>query len=103
MDYESFVRNRITELRLKNGVSEHKMSLELGKSGAYIRSITNGSALPSLKELFNIIDYFDISPSEFFSSLEQPETERSKATLLIQNMNIEDVDKVLQFIDWIKK
>ena len=34
--YEAFVRNRITELREQKGVSEHRMSLELGKSGSYI-------------------------------------------------------------------
>ena len=32
--YEAFVRNRITELREQKGVSEHRMSLELGKSGS---------------------------------------------------------------------
>lgn len=36
--YEAFVRDRITELREQKGVSEHRMSLELGKSGSYIRS-----------------------------------------------------------------
>ena len=55
--YTDFVRHRITELRLKKNVAEHKMSLELGKSGSYIRGITNGGSLPSLRELFNIIDY----------------------------------------------
>ena len=44
--YEAFVRNRITELREQKGVSEHRMSLELGKSGSYIRSITNGFLCP---------------------------------------------------------
>ena len=57
--YEAFVRNRITELREQKGVSEHRMSLELGKSGSYIRSITNGISMPSLRELFNIMEYFD--------------------------------------------
>ena len=28
---EEFIRNRITELRLKKGVSEYQMSLALGK------------------------------------------------------------------------
>lgn len=55
--YEAFVRNRITELREQKGVSEHRMSLELGKSGSYIRSITNGISMPSLRELFNIMEY----------------------------------------------
>ena len=49
--YEDFIRSRITELRMKKGVSEHKMSLDLDKSGSYIRGITSGTALPSLKEL----------------------------------------------------
>lgn len=44
--YEAFVRERITELRERKGVSEHRMSLELGKSGSYIRSITNGISRP---------------------------------------------------------
>lgn len=62
---EAYVRERITELRMRKNVSEHRMSLELGKSGSYIRGITSGTALPSLRELFNIIAYFDMSPSDF--------------------------------------
>lgn len=63
--YETFLRSRITELRVRKDVSEHRMSLDLGKSGSYIRSITNGMSLPSLRELFNIISYFDLTPTEF--------------------------------------
>ena len=36
MPYEDFIRSRITELRMARDVSEHRMSLELGKSGSYI-------------------------------------------------------------------
>ena len=68
--YEAFVRNRITELREQKGVSEHRMSLELGKSGSYIRSITNGISMPSLRELFNIMEYFDLTPTLFFAPME---------------------------------
>lgn len=32
---EAYVRERITELRMRKNVSEHRMSLELGKSGSY--------------------------------------------------------------------
>ena len=35
--YEQYLRERITALRSQNGVSEHRLSLELGKSGSYIR------------------------------------------------------------------
>ena len=67
--YVEFVRTRITELRLKKNISEHKMSLDLDKSGSYIRGITSGAAMPSVKELFNIIAYFDMTPVDFFAPL----------------------------------
>lgn len=69
MPYEDFIRTRITELRIAKDVSEHRMSLDLGKSGSYIRGVTSGAALPSLRELFNIMSYFDMTPSEFFAPL----------------------------------
>ena len=61
--YITFVRERITDLRTQKDVSEHRMSLELGKSGSYVRGITSGAALPSLRELFNIMAYFEVSPT----------------------------------------
>lgn len=63
---ENFIRERITELRLARNVSEYQMSAELGKSSGYVQSITSGRTMPSIEQLFNIIDYFDMTPSEFF-------------------------------------
>lgn len=63
---ENFIRERITELRLARNVSEYQMSAELGKSPGYVQSITSGRTMPSMEQLFNIIDYFDMTPSEFF-------------------------------------
>lgn len=63
---EDFIRERITELRLARNVSEYQMSAELGKSSGYVQSITSGRTMPSMEQLFNIIDYFDMTPSEFF-------------------------------------
>ena len=63
----SFVRERITQLRMAKGVSEYKMSYDLGHSRGYINNISSGKALPSLTELFAICDYFEITPVEFFS------------------------------------
>ena len=52
--YEEFVRDRITQLRLKKGVSEYQMSYDLGHSRGYIYNISSGKALPPLKEFFAI-------------------------------------------------
>ena len=65
MDIE-FVRERITQLRLQKGVSEYKMSYDLGHSRGYINNISSGKTLPSMTEFFAICDYFGISPVEFF-------------------------------------
>lgn len=65
---DTFVRNRISELRTKKGVSEYKMSLDLGHSKSYIQSISSGKALPSLSEFFYICDYLGVTPKDFFDT-----------------------------------
>ena len=47
VDYASYIRNRITELRIQKDVSEYRMSLDLGQNRNYIQGITSGKALPS--------------------------------------------------------
>ncbi len=64
--HEDYVRERITQLRLKRGVSEYQMSYDLGHSRGYIYNISSGKALPPLKEFFAICDYFEITPQQFF-------------------------------------
>lgn len=65
---EKFVRDRITELRMQADISEYQLSLELGHSKSYIQSISSGRTSPSMTAFFEICDYFDISPLEFFDS-----------------------------------
>lgn len=65
-EYEEFMRNRITQLRLQKGVSAREMSLSLGQNGSYINRIENKNALPSLTGFFNICEYCSITPQEFF-------------------------------------
>lgn len=60
------LRQRLTDLRLKAGISEYQLSLALGLSKGYIQQISSGKALPSMKHFFDICEYFKISPAEFF-------------------------------------
>jgi len=64
--FETYIRKRITDLRLLKGVSEYQMSLDLGHSKNYIRSITSGRTLPSLTELPYICEYLGVTVKEFF-------------------------------------
>lgn len=100
--YDEFIRSRITELRIEKNISEHRMSLDLDKSGSYIRGITSGVALPSLKELFNIIAYFNMTPSEFFAPLENKETLYHQLCQKLRTMDDADLEKVSTFVSWIK-
>ncbi len=101
--YETFIRNRITELRTRRDISEHKLSLELGKSGSYIRAITSGATMPSVKELFNIMLYFEMSPIEFFVGSEGTTSLRSSINEKLQEFSDEDLEKVALFIGWIQR
>ena len=70
---EEYIRNRLTELRLKKNVSEYKMSYDLGHSKGYIQSISSGRAMPSMGEFLYICEYLGITPQQFFSEdIENP-------------------------------
>ncbi len=71
--YVQFLRDRITQLRLQKGVSEYQMSLDLGHSRGYVQNISSGKSLPSVEGLFEICDYFEITPAQFFDeSIDDP-------------------------------
>lgn len=70
--FETYVRNRITELRLQKGVSEYQMCLDLGHGKNYIRSLTSGRALPSLSELPYICEYLGVYVQAFFDDSSYP-------------------------------
>ncbi len=73
-----FIRDRITQLRLQKGVSEYKMSYDLGHSRGYINNISSGKTLPSMAEFLAVCEYFGITPAEFFQEDKQnPHTLRA--------------------------
>ena len=88
---DRFVRNRISELRTKKGVSEYKMSLDLGHSKSYIQSISSGKALPSFSEFLFICDYLGVTPKEFFDAdIKEPQLV-CKLTELAKNLSTDDL------------
>ena len=88
---DRFVRNRISELRTKKGVSEYKMSLDLGHSKSYIQSISSGKALPSFSEFLFICDYLGVTPKEFFDAdIKEPQLV-CKLTELAKNLTADDL------------
>lgn len=50
-----FVRDRITQLRLKKGVSEYQMSYDLGHSRSYVYNISFGKSLPPSQPYISVV------------------------------------------------
>jgi transcriptional regulator with XRE-family HTH domain len=89
-----FVRDRITQLRLQKGVSEYRMSYDLGHSRGYINNISSGKSLPSMTEFFAICEYFGITVIEFFQEeVEDPKLMRQTVEGL-SRLNTEDLKLV---------
>ena len=100
---EEFIRNRITELRLRRGVSEYQMSYDLGHSRGYVYNISSGKALPPMKEFLAICDYFGITPQQFFNGEElHPELIR-KALAGMRQLDEDDMLMLLGFINRLLK
>ena len=64
--FEQFVRDRITQLRLQKGVSAYRMSCDLGHGKNYIHNICAGKHMPSVEGVAAICRYFGIPLREFF-------------------------------------
>ena len=87
--YAEFVKERITQLRLQKGISEYKMSYDLGHSRGYVNNISSGKALPSMAEFFAICEYFGITPIEFFKT----DTIYCPTVELVEGMTKEEFQK----------
>lgn len=100
---EKFVRDRITQLRLQKGVSEYAMSYDLGHSRGYIYNFSSGKALPPLKELFAICDYFGITVSQFFDENVAAPKLADEILPDIQSLDEQDLLLVKEIIERLKR
>lgn len=96
---ESFVRERITQLRLRKGVSEYRMSYDLGHSRGYVHNISSGKATPPMKEFFAICDYFDLTPQQFFDEGTQNPELIQKAVAGMKQLDETDLLMLLGLIN----
>jgi len=95
---QTFIAERITELRLARGISEYQMSLELGQSKGYVQELTSGKCLPSVKQLFHIADYFHLTVSEFFDEEIHDPPAVLEAVQALRRLSGDDVKLVLSLI-----
>lgn len=96
--YGKFVADRITELRLKKNVSEYQMSLDLGRNKTYIQSITSGRNLPKMQQFFEICNYSEITPEEFFDQNLHNIPLYHKATDLLKEVDEDDLLAIISVL-----
>lgn len=101
--YEKFFRERITQLRMQKGVSEYKMSYDLGHSRGYVYNISSGKALPPMKEFFSICEYFGVTPQQFFDDGAQNPELIQKALDDMKQLDENDLLMLLGFIHRLRK
>ena len=66
IEYEKWFPQRLTQLRMRKGVSARDMSLSIGQNTGYINSIESGKNFPTMKNFFYICEYLGVTPQEFF-------------------------------------
>ena len=96
---EMFIRNRISELRLKKGISEYRMSTDMGHSKSYIQSITSGRAMPSLSEFLYMCQYLGITPRDFFDQNLSNPAKLNQVTGALQMLSDDDLSLILSLIE----
>ena len=97
---EDFIA-RLTQLRLKRGVSARDMSLSLGQNSGYINNIESGKALPSMSVFFYICEYLNITPMDFFE-LDNPNPEKINEILhdlkLLDETQLDNISGIIKAI-----
>ena len=94
-----FFRQRLVELRINKGVSEIQMSYSLGNSKNYIHHVCAGISLPSMIQFFNICNYLEISPAEYFDPGIKNPTPLNELTKKLKKLNLQELEAVTNIVD----
>ncbi len=98
MEYVNWFSERLAQLRMEKGISARDMSLSLGQSESYINKIENKRTLPSMTGFFNICDFLEIRPNDFFDSSSVSPTKTTEIMCEIKKLSSEKAEHVLQIV-----
>lgn len=102
MEKEDFIK-RLVELRMNKGVSARDMSLSIGQSQSYINNIENGINYPSMSIFFNICEYLEVSPKEFFDTESTDPIKEHELLKAAKGLNREQLDNLISLAKGLKK
>lgn len=94
---------RLSQLRLRKGVSAREMSLDIGQSQNYINHIENCVAFPSMTVFFYICEYLGVTPSEFFDTESADPIKEKQLAEEMRGLKSADLELLLAMAKSLKK
>ena len=74
------------------------MSIKLGQNPAYINNIETNKALPSMSMFFNICNYLEITPADFFNDEIENPSAFNKLCKQLSMLSSNQLNLLLNFI-----
>ena len=102
--YNNFIGDRITQLRMEKGISAREMSFAVSTNPSYISRVERHERFPSYNIFLLICDYFNITPEEFFSTNKKhagEETAKQDAacTITFSNLTQDEFEYVTNILN----
>ncbi|MCL2356970.1 MAG: helix-turn-helix domain-containing protein [Defluviitaleaceae bacterium] len=94
---------RLSYLRMQKGVSARSMSLSLGQNLGYINNIENKRAFPSMEIFFNICEFLEITPQEFFDEENINPEELNAAVDNLKKLDAHSLESISTVIELLAK
>jgi transcriptional regulator with XRE-family HTH domain len=88
---------------MEKGVSEYRMSTDIGRSKNYVQSITSGRSLPSMSEFLYMCEYLGVTPRDFFDENLRNPALLQEAIDALKLLDSEDISLVLSTIKRLQK
>lgn len=99
MNY-TFISSRLYTLMEERKLSEYELSTQLGRCKSYINKIVSGKSLPSMKGFFEICDFFQITPVEFFKTQSMANIKTiQKINSELEHLDSEELHLILELVN----
>ena len=102
-DLEMFIGGRIGKLRSQRNISARDMSLTIGQGAGYINNIENKNNMPSMKGLYYICEFLNITPRDFFDDGTENPALLSELMIECKKLDEKSMENLLLFIRNMKK
>ena len=94
----SYIAERIAQLRTQKNISAREMSLAIGQNESYINRIENHKALPSMQCFLYICEYLNVTPKEFFDKDTPNPNKLASLIIELQKLNTHQLDILSELI-----